>query len=310
MDGIIIIDKPKGCTSFDVVAVMKRLLGTKKVGHSGTLDPLATGVLPILIGRATKAQDILPDSDKGYRAAFRLGLTTDTLDITGEITSKREVNCNEEKLSEKLNAFKGDILQTPPMYSAIKKDGVRLYSLARRGVQVQREKRAVTIRELKLIDFDETKGEAVIDVLCSKGTYIRSLCDDIGNALGCGAVMTELRRTKACSFGEDETITVGEAERLAQIGELESKVRPIQSLFKGYRGISVSQAQAKRFQNGNSLQISRLTGLDLCRENEIIRVNSSTAEFLGLGKIQGDDLVVYKLFKLLTRGQVNDKNHK
>ena len=200
MDGIIILDKPEDFTSFDMVAKMRRLLGTRKVGHAGTLDPMATGVLPIFVGRATKCCDILPNQNKRYTAAFQLGYTTDTLDATGRVLTRTEVSATKEDVEKALESFRGEIMQLPPMYSAIQINGKRLYDLARQGIEIEREKRPVTIMELNLLSADDTQHIYQIDVACSKGTYIRTLCADIGEALGCGATMTALRRTEAAGF--------------------------------------------------------------------------------------------------------------
>ena len=211
MDGIIILDKPEDFTSFDMVAKMRRLLGTRKVGHAGTLDPMATGVLPIFVGRATKCCDILPNQNKRYTATFQLGYTTDTLDATGRVLTRTEVSATKEDVEKALESFRGEIMQLPPMYSAIQINGKRLYDLARQGIEIEREKRPVTIMELNLLSADDTQHIYQIDVACSKGTYIRTLCADIGEALGCGATMTALRRTEAAGFSIADSITLEEA---------------------------------------------------------------------------------------------------
>ena len=198
MNGILLIDKPQDFTSFDVVAIVRKKFGTKKVGHGGTLDPMATGVLPVFIGSATKAVDLLPDSGKSYRAGFRLGLTSDTLDIWGKLSEEKPVNIAKERLEAVLERFRGEIEQTPPMFSALKVGGRKLCDLARQGIEVERKARKITISRLDLLGFNGKNGEIEVD--CSTGTYIRSLIDDIGRALGTGAVMTELRRTRACGF--------------------------------------------------------------------------------------------------------------
>ena len=189
-DGIIIMDKPQGFTSFDMVAKMRGMLGTRKVGHAGTLDPMATGVLPIFVGRATKCCDLLPDQDKNYTATFELGYTTDTLDATGKLLSRQPVTVGEEQVRTVLERFRGPISQLPPMYSAISIGGKRLYDLARQGIEVERERRSVTIHSLELTAAQPQENRYTIEVSCSKGTYIRTLCADIGEALGCGATMT------------------------------------------------------------------------------------------------------------------------
>ena len=221
MNGIIVIDKPSDFTSFDVVAVVRGTLHEKKLGHTGTLDPMATGVLPVLIGRAAKAQSLLPDTDKQYVADFRLGITTDTLDITGKVLSEKSSSITEEELLLSLEPFRGDIMQVPPMYSAVSKNGVRLYDLARQGIEVERDARPVHIGELTLLGFDAAAQSGSLRITCSKGTYIRVICDDIGKALGCGCVMTALRRTAACGFTEADAVSLDRLRELANENRIE-----------------------------------------------------------------------------------------
>ena len=297
MDGIIVINKPEGYTSFDVVSVMKKLFSQKKVGHAGTLDPIATGVLPILLGSATKAQDMFPNSDKEYIAEFKLGITTDTLDITGKALTQSNIYVNKFQVEEALKYFKGNIKQIPPMYSALKKDGKKLYELARKGIEVQREQRNITIKEIELMDFNEQEQTGVIRVLCSKGTYIRSICDDLGSNLGCGAIMTNLKRTMACGFKIEESLTINEARKLSEIGKLNEKVIGIDKIFMLYRYVNVSEAQAKRFKNGGSLDLLRTNIKNNYSDKEKFRVYNKE-KFLGLGiasKVE-EQLLIYKLF--------------
>ena len=218
MNGVIVIDKPQGFTSFDVVAVMRRACGQKKIGHTGTLDPMATGVLPLLLGCATRAEPLLDDSGKEYEASFRLGFSTDTEDTTGRVTAQSGVRVTREEILNRIPEFTGEILQTPPMYSAVHKDGKRLYELARQGVEVEREKRPVTITRLELLAFDEERQEGRLAVACSKGTYIRTLCADL--ALSCGSlgVMSALRRTRAAGFGLDDAVPLEQARRIGAAG--------------------------------------------------------------------------------------------
>ena len=297
MDGIIVINKPEGYTSFDVVSVMKKLFSQKKVGHAGTLDPIATGVLPILLGSATKAQDMFPNSDKEYIAEFKLGITTDTLDITGKALTQSNIYVNKFQVEEALKYFNKNINKTPPMYSALKKDGKKLYELARKGIEVQREQRNITIKEIELMDFNEQEQTGVIRVLCSKGTYIRSICDDLGSNLGCGAIMTNLKRTMACGFKIEESLTINEARKLSEIGKLNEKVIGIDKIFMMYRYVNVSEAQAKRFKNGGSLDLLRTNIKNNYSDKEKFRVYNKE-KFLGLGiasKVE-EQLLIYKLF--------------
>jgi tRNA pseudouridine55 synthase len=298
MNGIIVIDKGNGYTSFDVVAKMRRICGEKKIGHTGTLDPMATGVLPILIGNATKAQSLLPESDKEYEATFSFGITTDTLDITGKVLSQTESNVKSEDLEAVLPQFRGDIMQLPPMYSAVSKDGVRLYELARKGLVTEREARPITVYKLDLLNFDEQLQSAQILVKCSKGTYIRSICDDIGQALGCGAVMTSLRRVTACGYTLDDAITLEKAKELSENGMLEEYLRPTESVFACYPSVKVTEAQAVRFKNGGGLMLSRTDVDDNSENGAYYRVYNSSDVFLGLGYVnkEKEELSVKKQF--------------
>lgn len=284
MNGILVIDKPKEFTSFDVIAVVRRITGQRKAGHTGTLDPNATGVLPVLLGSATKAQDLILNHNKTYEAEFSLGLTTDTLDIWGEVVSRCVSHHKKADLIEILPVFTGEIEQIPPMFSAVQKNGQRLYDLARKGIEVEREARKVTVYRLELLNFDEETQEGRLLVECSKGTYIRTIIDDIGKRLGCGAVMTELRRTEACGFSLEDSITLDKAKQLAQNGELRKYVRSVESMFAQCGYVAVTDAQAKRFLNGGALDISRtyLARVNV-QDKDIYRVKTKDNRFLGLG---------------------------
>lgn len=301
MDGIIVINKPKDFTSFDVVAVMRKLTCEKKAGHTGTLDPMATGVLPLLFGNGTKAQSLLPDSDKSYIAGFQLGLTTDTLDITGTITSQKEVNVSKEQLLSVLDNFRGDIMQLPPMYSAVQKDGKRLYDLARQGIEVQRDKRQVSVYTLELLEYDEKTFSGKLDVTCSKGTYIRSLIDDIGEKLGCGGIMTDLCRRAACGFTLDDAITLEEAKALAKENKLNTVLHDVEEVFMPYDVLKVTQPQAIRFSNGGALDLQRTALRNKADiDGKIFRVKSPEDVFLGLGIVnkEKNQLGILKFFNV------------
>lgn len=301
MNGVILIDKPKEFTSFDVIAVMRKLCKQKKAGHTGTLDPNATGVLPVLLGCATKALDLIENHDKTYIADFKLGMTSDTLDIWGNVTESEKTHIIREKLENTLENFVGEIEQIPPMFSAVQINGQRLYDLARKGIDVERESRKVTVYNATLLDFDAENQSGQIEVSCSKGTYIRTIIDDIGKALGCGAVMSGLRRTKACGFSIDECITLEKAKELAENGTLESRLILTERLFMNYEQILVSEAQARRFKNGGALDIGRtaLKNRELV-DGKHYRVKSRDGEFLGLGivDLQNGAIKVLKLFPL------------
>lgn len=295
MTGIICVNKEKDITSFGVCAKMRGILKEKKVGHTGTLDPMATGVLPIMIGGATRFLDYLPESDKGYRAVFVLGKTTDTLDITGTVTAENEVNASKADVESVLAQFKGRIMQTPPMYSAVSVNGKRLYDLARQGIEVEREKREVEIKSLELADCNENENEYTIDVLCTKGTYVRTLIDDIGRALGCGAVMTSLVRTYAMGFTLDDCKTLAQLQLLKDSGAgFESVLLPLEKALGAYDKVVVSPAQSNRFKNGGALDLVRVK--KQLNADEIYRVYSSDGDFLGLGKAVETQLKVEKLF--------------
>lgn len=276
MQGILLIDKPKDITSFSAVRKIKRLSGEKRVGHTGTLDPLATGVLPIFVGRATALSSFLLDADKEYIARVRLGISTDSCDITGNVIKSCEVNVTEQKLLDVVNSFKGEILQVPPMFSALKKDGVRLYDLARQGKEVEIEPRKVTIFDIALSDFDGT--EFNIKVKCSKGTYIRSLCRDIGEKLSCGATMTELRRIATSGFDIDNCVLL---EKLNE-DNIKDYLASEEIAVEFLREIQITEKQALRFSNGGQLSFERLK--DTFEEaDELLRVKFKDS-FLGIGR--------------------------
>lgn len=280
MTGIICINKDKDITSFGVVAKVRGITREKKAGHTGTLDPMATGVLPVMLGGATRFLDYLPDSDKGYRAGFILGKTTDTLDITGAVTGEYEVSVTVEQVRNVLEKFRGVISQVPPMYSAVSVDGKRLYDLARQGIEVERQARQVEIKKLELAGCEN--GEYTIDVVCTKGTYIRTLIDDIGRELGCGAVMTGLIRTLAMGFTLEDSVTLDELQRRRDEGILfEDMVMDIEKMFEPYDRVFVSEAQSKRFSNGGALALERIRKK---LTDGIYRVYSPDGLFLGLGE--------------------------
>ena len=294
MTGFVFLDKEEGMTSFLAAKKLGRIFGTKKAGHTGTLDPMATGVLVVALDGATRFIELISDHDKAYRARFLLGKTTDTLDITGKILSEKKVNVRKEEVEEILGSFRGEISQLPPMYSAIKKDGVRLYELARQGIEIEREERQVNISSLLLTDYNENTNEYEIEVSCSKGTYIRSLISDIGEALGTGAVMTSLRRIKANGVSVDKCFTLSELCEMQEKGELEKAINSVDS-FISYPRIRVTEAQAKRFSNGGGLDINRFGGK---KETGFYNVYSPEGLFLGIGEIDEEktELKVKRVF--------------
>ena len=298
MNGVVLINKERGYTSFDVVAVVRRTLGIKKAGHTGTLDPNATGVLPVLLGTATKAQDIIPCHDKRYRADFRLGIATDTLDIWGTVLEEEPSEVSSRDIEPVLEQFRGEIEQLPPMYSAVSVDGKRLYQYAREGKEVERRPRMVTVYSLELIGFDEASRTGTLDVSCSKGTYIRTLIDDIARALGTVGVMTALDRYEACGFREADSVTLGELRELCERGELLSSpcYRDVESLFATYPSLTVSDKQARRFVNGNPLDVSRTELRNVPAPQKIYRVKDGEGRFLSLGIVEDGMIKMYKHF--------------
>ncbi|MBQ5564299.1 MAG: tRNA pseudouridine(55) synthase TruB [Clostridia bacterium] len=296
MNGILIVDKPTDFTSFDVVAVIRKTLHEKKTGHTGTLDPMATGVLPILLGNATKVQQYLSDTDKEYICSFKFGITTDTLDITGKIINEYPANVTQNQIEDILSKFRGDILQKPPMYSAVSKNGVRLYELARKGIEIEREARPVTISKLELLEFDESTQCGKLQIACSKGTYIRVICDDIGKELQCGCVMTALRRTKACGFDEGQAIPLQNVRELGPDGVI-PYIKPVESIFAHIPQINITEKQAFRFSNGGNLMLSRLKDIPDKTNDTLYRVCYQD-KFIGLGSIdtENDELKFEKKF--------------
>ncbi len=263
-NGILILYKPQGWTSFDVIAKARGILATRKVGHSGTLDPMATGVLPIFMGRATKAVDMQIIKDKEYIATFRLGLNTDTGDITGEVIKQAEVTATKSDVLSQLDNFRGEITQLPPMYSAVKINGQPLYKLARRGVaaeQVERKPRKAVIKELEMLE-DETlpENEYKIRVLCSEGTYIRTLVEDMGENLGCGRVLTGLSRTKACGYTLEDCITLEELQQARIDEKIDSMIVNTDTVFMHLERIDLSNELARRLLNGARSRIAKADG--------------------------------------------------
>ncbi|MBR5753717.1 MAG: tRNA pseudouridine(55) synthase TruB [Clostridia bacterium] len=304
MTGIICLNKPEGITSFQAVRQLRAITGEKKAGHCGTLDPLATGVLPVMLGGATRFLEYLPTTPKAYRAALKLGVRTDTLDRTGTVLEERDVTVSRDDLLAALDGFRGDQLQVPPMYSALKKDGVRLYDLARKGEDVAREPRPVSIYKLDLLPdgtdgTDPAAGEYVLDVSCSGGTYIRSLIDDLGTALGCGAVMTALQRTQVGVFSLEDAVTIPELEAARDNGTLPSLLRPVDETMTFLDAVTVTDPQAVRFRNGGALALDRLPlRSGPYPEETLFRVYDKERHFLGLGAVspEAEELAVRRVF--------------
>lgn len=283
MNGIVIIDKPEGWTSQDVVSKLRGVLHTKRIGHGGTLDPMATGVLPVFVGRATRAVEFFEHSEKTYETVLRLGITTDTEDISGTVLTEQDAFVTGQQLEKVLEQFRGEILQVPPMYSALKINGQKLVDLARKGKEVERKPRPVTIHELTLLSM-EADG-IHLRVRCSKGTYIRTLCKDIGEALGCGGCMASLRRVQAGEYTIDEAVPLME---LVEAAAPEQYLRSVDTMFAGYRAITLTEKQEKRCRCGNSFSIAMEPGT--------YRAYSRTGEFLALAKIEDGVMSTVKSF--------------
>lgn len=280
MNGILCMNKPQDFTSFDVIGKLRGILHMKRLGHTGTLDPMATGVLPILVGTATKACDILPNQDKTYQATVVFGKATDTLDIWGKpLQNYPEQHVTEAALRAILPEFLGDITQLPPMYSAVSVNGKRLYELARKGETVERPTRTVHIDAITLDAFDETQQTATLTVSCGKGTYIRTLLSDIGQRLGGDAVMTALTRTAACGYPLQNCLTFEQVAAAMADGTLEEHLLPTDSLFSSYPKLRLNAAQERMFCNGVKLDLNRLRNLQ--PDQDIYTVYGATGTFLG-----------------------------
>ena len=283
-DGIVVIDKPQGWTSMDVCAKLRGVYHEKRVGHAGTLDPMATGVLPVFVGQATKAVPFAEDGKKEYRASLRLGVVTDTQDTCGTVLHEESADVDEAALRAVLPRFTGEIEQIPPMYSAIKVQGQKLYDLARRGVEVERKPRRITIYELELLGRDAA-GDWALRVVCSKGTYIRTLCHDIGAALGCGGCMSALTRTMAAGYTLDEVVTL----ETAQEGGA-ALLRPVDSLFRHYPAYRIRSVETeRRCRCGNPIRDPRA-------RDGVYRVYAVDGTFLALSRCEGGVLTSIRNF--------------
>jgi len=277
INGVIVINKDKGFTSHDVVNVIRKIYSIRKVGHTGTLDPDATGVLPVCIGKGTKLADMLTFSDKSYIARVRLGLTTDTQDISGQVLTESKVNVSEAELLGAVSEYTGEIEQVPPMYSALKVNGQKLCDLARKGVEVERKPRKINIYSAEVSSFDGV--EFNLSVHCSKGTYIRTLCHDIGQHLGCGAVMTELQRTQSSCFTLDNAYTLSELKSMSE-DELRLALMPIDSVFADYEALYIDDNVRKRLCNGALCYVKAQEG--------VYRVYGRDGAFLCIGEVKSD----------------------
>lgn len=294
--GVICINKPQDFTSFDVIAITRRAAGTRKIGHGGTLDPMATGVLPIFIGRAAKTADLIPSLDKRYVAGFKLGLTSETEDIWGTILTGNDKPVTREELLLAVGTMQGNIMQVPPMYSAVKVGGKKLYELARQGIEIEREARPITVHSIELLSYDEKERTGVLDIHCSKGTYIRTIISNIGAKLGTGAVMTSLQRTLSNGF------TLADCTELEDIrsmtpDDIEKLIIPTERLFSGYEKITLNDKQRKMFMNGVVLDTARMN--ISYPENTDLSVYDSSGVFLGTAYIDSEAGIRIKYLNVL-----------
>ena len=283
MNGIVIVDKPQDWTSQDVVSKLRGVFQTRRIGHGGTLDPMATGVLPVFVGRATRGVEFFEHAVKTYEAVLRLGVITNTEDITGEVLENRTVDITKEAFLSALECFRGEIQQIPPMYSALKINGQKLCDLARKGKEVERKPRTITIHKLECLSFE---GEtARLLVTCSKGTYIRTLCKDIGEALGCGGCMEQLRRVGAGAYTIEESVPLADLVASEDPGKY---LRPVDSMFVQYEAVTLTAKQALRCRNGNSFSIALPDGT--------YRAYDESGAFLMLAKVEGGVMSTVKSF--------------
>lgn len=295
LSGVLPVNKPADFTSFDVIAKLRGVTHTKKIGHSGTLDPMATGVLLLFFGSATKACSILPNEDKRYKARLKFGITTDTEDITGRVLSENKAKVSAEEFFAVTKSFVGEIKQTPPMYSAVKVGGRPLYDLARKGKEVERPVKDIKVYSVSVLDFDQEAQTAQIEVHCGKGTYIRTLIADMGRALGCGAVMTELCRTEASGFSLEECYTIEDIQRMTADGTIEDAMRPAERLFDRLPRLVLCDFDAKLYQNGVPLELEK-RGWDIIEGD--LAVFDGRGRFLGVSYMnkEENELKLRKLF--------------
>ena len=283
MNGIVIVDKPQGWTSQDVTARLRRVYATRRIGHGGTLDPMATGVLPVFVGRATRGVEFFEHAEKTYDTVLLLGRTTDTQDVTGATLAEKAVHLSPADIERVLPRFRGDILQVPPMYSALKVNGRKLYELARKGQEVERQPRPITVFELTNLGFDGTRLS--LRVKCSKGTYIRTLCQDIGDALGCGGCMEALRRVQAGEYGIEDAVPL---EKLLESETPEQYLRGLDTMFAHCPAVTLTPNQEKRCRNGNPFSSPLPQGT--------YRAYSQSGEFLMLAKVEDGTMTTIKSF--------------
>lgn len=286
MDGILCINKPEGFTSFDVIAKLRGIMKIKRLGHAGTLDPMAEGVLPVFVGKATKACDILPCNEKSYTAGFKFGCETDTQDITGNILAEYDKKISLDELKNILPEFMGTIMQTPPMYSAVSVNGERLYKLARKGITVDVPKREAVISELEILEYDEQTQCGKLHIKCGKGTYVRTIIHDIGQALSCGGIMTSLVRTSSNDFTLEDCYTFADVEKMRDENNLDKIILPVDRIFIDIPMIKLNQPQTSMYKNGVKLSLDKINGISNADE---YRVYGFDNEFIGIAVTDKDN---------------------
>ena len=287
MNGILLINKPQGFTSFDVIAKLRGILKIKRLGHAGTLDPMATGVLPVFVGKATRACDIIPNNEKSYTADFRLGVVTDTQDSTGTVINTFDKKVSEDEIISVLECFRGEIDQLPPMYSAVSVNGKRLYDLARQGIEVERKSRKITVDKLEILSFDEESQTGRLFISCSKGTYIRTIIHDVGEKLSTGGIMTGLVRNSSSGFKLKDCYTLEQVQQMKDNDSLEDAIIPVDKAFESYDEIQLSDVQTSMYRNGVKLDLNRVI---YNSKMNIFRVYSNENVFLGIAKTDTDTM--------------------
>lgn len=282
MNGVLCVNKPQDFTSFDVIAKLRGILKMKRLGHGGTLDPMATGVLPVFVGTATKACDIMPDNTKSYRAGFRFGETSDTQDVTGMILTRSEKPVSREEAESVLPQFLGKIKQLPPMYSAVQVNGKRLYDLARQGIEVEREPREIEVNSLVIREYDEISREGVIEIGCGKGTYIRTIINDIGERLGCGGIMTSLVRTSSGGFTLADCYSFEDIQNAADNGTVSELILPIERVFSSLPKLRLGDVQTRMYRNGVKLDLARVYNIK--SSADLYSVYGNDGQFIGTAR--------------------------
>lgn len=282
MNGVLCVNKPQDFTSFDVIAKLRGILKMKRLGHGGTLDPMATGVLPVFVGTATKACDIMPDNTKSYRAGFRFGETSDTQDVTGTILTRSDKPVSREEAESVLPQFLGNIKQLPPMYSAVQVNGKRLYDLARQGIEVEREPREIEVNSLVICEYDEISREGVIEIGCGKGTYIRTIINDMGERLGCGGIMTSLVRTSSGGFTLADCYSFEEIQTAADNGTVSELILPIERVFSSLPKLRLGDVQTRMYRNGVKLDLARVYNIK--SSADLYSVYGNDGQFIGTAR--------------------------